>query len=562
MEGWKNQLYFSDNLEVLRRHIPMDSVDLIYLDPPFNSNATYNMLFKEPSGEQSAAQIGAFDDTWKWGPQAEEAFDEAVMAGPPDLAELLKALRQVLRRSNMLAYLSMMAVRLVEMHRVLKSTGSLFLHCDPTASHYIKLILDNIFSPKNFRNEIIWERSQPKGHATTRFSRAHDTIFYYSKSEKLVFNPQFTEHDPGYLEKFYRHVEPETLRRYTLDNLTNPNKERPNLTYEFPPDSGTVRVWRWTRERMLQAWAEGRVVIPEGGVARYKRYLDEMQGTLVKDIWYDIEHLHGSSKEHMGYQTQKPEALLERIIRAASHEGDVVLDPFCGCGTAVAVAERLQRRWIGIDVTYLAIDLVRKRLEDSFGSERAEYEEIGIPRDVPSAERLFKIDPFQFECWALATVGARSARDKRGADRGIDGVMNLRDEYSGEYKKIILQVKGGQGSVSQVRDLKGVLEREKAEIGVFLTLRKPTRQMREEADEAGPFIDQGFPEKRFPRLQILTLEEIFAGKRINFPTWWSPDTFKKSARRRKNNPEESQNNLLKELQEPYEAGGSGSGFKE
>lgn len=555
MEGWKNQLYFGNNLEVLRRHIPVASVDLIYLDPPFNSNATYNMLFKEPSGDQSAAQIAAFDDTWKWGPQAEEAFDEAVMAGPPDLAELLKALRQVLRRSNMLAYLSMMAVRLIELHRVLKPTGSLFLHCDPTASHYIKLILDNIFSPKNFRNEIIWERSQPKGHATTRFSRAHDTIFYYSKSEKSVFNPQFTEHDPGYLEKFYRHVEPETLRRYTLDNLANPNKERPNLTYEFPPGSGTVRVWRWTQERMMQAWDEGRVVIPEGGVARYKRYLDEMQGTLVKDIWYDIEHLHGSHHEHMGYQTQKPEALLARIIRAASHEGDVVLDPFCGCGTAVAVAERLQRRWIGIDVTYLAIDLIRKRLEDSFGNQRAEYEEIGIPRDVPSAERLFKNDPFQFECWALATVGARSARDKRGADRGIDGVMNLRDEYSGDYKKIILQVKGGHVSVPQVRDLKGVLEREQAEIGVFLTLRKPTRQMRKEADEAEPFIDPGFPEKRFPRLQILTIEEIFAGQKINFPTWWSQDTFKKSTRRRKNNPEEGQNNLLKELQEPYDAGG-------
>ena len=553
MEEWKNKLYFSDNLEVLRRHIPMGSIDLIYLDPPFNSNATYNMLFKEPSGEKSAAQISAFEDTWKWGTQAEEAFDEAVMAGPPPLAELLKALRQVLGRTNMLAYLSMMAVRLVEMHRALKPSGNLFLHCDPTASHYIKLILDNIFSPKNFRNEIIWERSQPKGHATTRFSRAHDTIFFYSKSEKSVFNPQFTEHDPAYLERFYRHVEPETGRRYRLGDLTNPNKERPNLTYEFPPGSGTVRVWRWTQERMVQAWAKGRVVIPEKGeVARYKRYLDEMSGTLVKDIWYDIEHLHGSHHEYLGYQTQKPEALLERIIRAGTHEGDVVLDPFCGCGTAVAVAEHLKRRWIGIDVTYLAIDLIRQRLQDSFKGELAPYEEIGIPRDLPSAARLFKLDPFQFECWALATLGARSARYKRGADRGIDGVMILRDEYSGEYKKIILQVKGGQATVSQIRDLKGVLDREKAEIGVFLTLKRPTRQMREEAAAAGSFIDPGFPEQRFPRLQILTIEEIFAGEKIKFPTWWSPDTFKKAARRRKTNPEGSQNNLLKELQETYD----------
>jgi site-specific DNA-methyltransferase (adenine-specific) len=552
MEEWKNKLFFGDNLEVLRRHIPVGSVNLIYLDPPFNSNVNYNMLFKEPSGEQSAAQIAAFEDTWIWGPQAEEAFDEAVLAGPPPLAELLKALRQVLGCTNMLAYLSMMAVRLVEMHRVLKPTGSIFLHCDPTASHYIKLILDSIFSPKNFRNEIIWERSQPKGHATTRFSRAHDTIFFYSKSEKAVFNPQYAEHDPAYLERFYRHVEPETGRRYRLGDLTNPNKERPNLTYEFPPGSGTVRVWRWTKERMMQAWEEGRVVIPEKGeVAQYKRYLDEMSGTPIKDIWYDIEHLHGSSNEYLGYQTQKPEALLERIIRAASNEGDLVLDPFCGCGTAVAVAERLKRRWIGIDVTYLAIDLIRKRLQDSFKNELAPYEEIGIPRDVPSAERLFKLNPFQFECWALASVGARSAREKRGADRGIDGVMNLRDEYSGEYKKIIIQVKGGHVSVSQVRDLQGVLEREKAEIAVFLTLKRPTRQMQEEAAAAGSFIDAQFPKHRFPRLQILTMEDIFTGDKIIFPSWWSQETFKKGPRRRKNNPEESQNNLLKELQEPY-----------
>ncbi len=552
MASWQNQLYFGDNLEILRAgHIPVESVDLIYLDPPFNSNATYNMLFKEPSGEQSAAQITAFEDTWKWGPPAEIALDEAILAGPPPLAEFLKAWRQVLGPSNMLAYLSMMAVRLVELHRVLKSTGSLFLHCDPTASHYIKLILDNIFSPKNFRNEIIWERSQPKGHTKLRFSRCHDTIFFYSKSEKSVFNPTYKEHAPAYLKKFYRFVEPETGRRYTLDNLLNPHKERPNLTYEFPPGSGIVRVWRWTRERMLQAWEEGRVIIPApDGVARFKRYLDEMSGTPIKDIWYDIEHLHGSHGEYMGFQTQKPEALLERIIRAGSNEGDVVLDPFCGCGTAVAVAERLKRRWIGIDVTYLAIDLIRKRLE-GFKSELSPYEEIGIPRDLLSATRLFQLNPFQFECWALASVGARSAREKRGADRGIDGVMHLRDEYSGEYKKIILQVKGGHVTVSQIRDLKGVLDREKVEIGVFLSLKRPTRQMRDEAAAADPLIDPQFPQHRFPRLQILTIEDIFNGQKVAFPTWWSQDTFKKGPRRRKTNPEDAQNNLLRELQEPY-----------
>jgi hypothetical protein len=303
---------------------------------------------------------------------------------------------------------------------------------------------------------------------------------------------------------------------------------------------------------MLKAWNEGRVIIPApDGVARYKRYLDEMEGTPIKDVWHDIEHLHGSSREHLGYPTQKPEALLERIVRAGSNPEDVVLDPFCGCGTAVAVAERLKRRWIGIDVTYLAIDLIRKRLKDSFGNDLAPYEEIGLPQDLPSAERLFQLNPFQFECWALSTQGARSAREKRGADRGIDGVMNLRDEYSGEYKKIILQVKGGQVTVSQIRDLKGVLEREKAELAVFLTLKRPTRQMQQEADAAEPFIDPQFPGKRFSRVQILTVEEIFNGKKIAFPSWWSQETFKKGPRRRKTNPAEAQNNFLKELQEPY-----------
>ena len=237
-----------------------------------------------------------------------------------------------------------------------------------------------------------------------------------------------------------------------------------------------------------------------------------MSGTLIKDIWYDIEHLHGSSNEYMGYQTQKPEALLERIIRAASNEGDIVLDPFCGCGTAVAVAERLKRRWIGIDVTYLAIDLIRKRLQDSFKNELAPYEEIGIPRDLPSAERLLQINPFQFECWVLAMVGARSAQDKRGADRGIDGVMNLRDEYSGEYKKIILQVKGGQVGVSQVRDLKGVLEREKAEIGVFLTLNRPTRQMRQRRLRRGHSLTRNFRSNGFPACKSSPLRRFLPAR--------------------------------------------------
>jgi DNA modification methylase len=251
------------------------------------------------------------------------------------------------------------------------------------------LVLDSIFGPKNFCNEIIWERSQPKGHAVIRFSRAHDVIFFYAKSEATKFNPQYKEHNPEYLQKFYRFNDKETGRRYRLGDLANPNKNRPNLTYEFPPGSGTVRVWQWTKERMIKAWEDGLIVIPEKGeVAQLKRFLDEMPGTLAKDIWTDIEHLHGHQKESLSYPTQKPEALLERIIQASSNEGDIVLDPFCGCGTTINVAERLKRRWIGIDITYLAINLIKRRLKDSFGNELTPYEVIGVPADSLSAQAL------------------------------------------------------------------------------------------------------------------------------------------------------------------------------
>jgi site-specific DNA-methyltransferase (adenine-specific) len=536
MDAWKNQLFFGDNLEILRSgRIPVGSVDLIYLDPPFNSNATYNVLFAEKSGEKSAAQITAFEDTWHWGEEAAAAYDDVMRHGPGKLADLLQALRAFLGGNDMMAYLTMMAVRLVELHRVLKPTGSLYLHCDPTASHYIKLLLDAIFGPKNFRNEIIWERSQPKAHAILRFSRAHDVVFFYSKSEASEFYPQYKEHDPDYIEKFYRHIEPGSGRRYRLGDLTNPNRDRPNLTYEFPPGSGIVRVWRWTKERMMKAWEEGIVVIPpKGGVAQCKRYLDEMPGTLVKDIWDDIEHLHGSQKETLGYPTQKPEALLERIINASSNEGDIVLDPFCGCGTTITVAERLKRRWIGIDITHLAITLIKKRLHYSFPHDLAPYEVIGEPADAMSAAALAEENRHQFEWWALGLVDAAPAQDKKkGADRGVDGMLYFQEKDDGDYHKIVVQVKSGHVNAAMVRDLKGVLDREKAAIGCLITLKPPTRPMKEEAAAAGFYVSELFPEKRFPRLQILTIAELFAGKLLDYPRWVPPKTFKQAARRRK-----------------------------
>ncbi|MBW1991889.1 MAG: restriction endonuclease [Deltaproteobacteria bacterium] len=538
MADWKNQLYFGDNLDILRTYIPTASVDLIYLDPPFNSQATYNVLFREKSGEASAAQITAFEDTWQWGRESEEAYHEVVTAGPRKLADLLQALRAFLGQNDMMAYLTMMAIRLVEMHRVLKPTGSIYLHCDPTASHFVKLVLDSIFGLKNFRNEIIWRRSQPKAHAAKRFSRSHDVIFFYTKSERAIFLPQYREHDQDYINRFYRFIEPETGRRYFLADLTNPNKDRPNLTYEFPPGSGVVRVWRWTRERMMKAWQEGRVVIPEkGGVARYKRYLDEMPGTLTTDIWDDIEHLHGHQKETLGYPTQKPEALLERIIRASSHEGDIVLDPFCGCGTAVVVAE----------ITHLAITLIKKRLHDTFGAELSPYEIIGVPQDYTSACALAEVNRHQFEWWALSLVEAQPARDKRrGPDTGVDGYIYFFDDNTGKAKKIVVQVKSGRHlAVSQIRDLMGVMEREKAVIGAFLCLHEPTRPMWAEAAAAGFYEPESLPGQKYPRLQILTISDLLSGKELLYPRYAPEATFKRAPRRKKGPaPEETQGQLL------------------
>lgn len=528
---WKNKLYYGDNLDVLREHIPDESVDLVYIDPPFNSKATYNVLFQEKNGAAPAAQVKAFEDSWQWDIKAEETYHEVVTHGPKKLADLLQAFRVFLGTNDMMAYLTMMSIRLIELHRVLKPTGSIYLHCDPTASHYIKLVLDAIFGASNFRNEIIWLRTTPKSHITRRFPNTHDVIYFYGKSEESKFNMVYLPHNEDYIKNFYKYIDPDTGRRYRLDNLTNPNKNRPNLTYEF---KGVTRVWRWTKERMEKADQDGRIVSSPGKVPSYKRYLDEMPGTPATSVWTDILNIQSQANERLGFPTQKPETLLERIIRASSNVGDLVLDAFCGCGTTVAVAERLRRRWIGIDITHLAIALMKYRLENTFEKDLSPYETIGIPQDLKSAEALAEQDKYQFEWWALSLVEARPAGDKKkGADKGIDGYIYFFDDHSGQTKKVIIQVKGGHVTASQIRDLKGVLEREKAQIGAFITLQEPTKPMREEAAAAGfyePEIYLG--KKKYPRLQILTINELLNGKQLEFPRL-QLDTFKKAERKSK-----------------------------
>jgi site-specific DNA-methyltransferase (adenine-specific) len=546
MDAWKNQLFFGDNLEILRERIPVASVDLIYLDPPFNSKATYNVLFAEKSGEKSAAQITAFEDTWHWGRESEAAYHEVVTLGPRKLSDLLQALRSFLGTNDMMAYLIMMAVRLVELHRVLKPTGSIYLHCDPTASHYLKLILDAVFSQKNFRNEIIWKRSHAHSSAK-RYGPNHDVIFFYGKSSNIQWNRVFQSYDQEYIDKHYRHID-EHGRRYKHENPTGAGirKGKTGQVWRGIDPSSKNRHWVRPPEELEQLDAEGKIYWPnkKGGWPYIKVYLDEMQGIAVQDVWTDIDVINMMAKERLGYPTQKPEALLERIIRASSNEGDVVLDPFCGCGTALIAAERLQRRWLGIDITHLAITLIKNRFHDTFGPELGPYEVIGEPADLPSAQVLAEVNRHQFEYWALGLVDARPGQDKKkGADSGVDGIINFQDDNSGIYKKVVLQVKSGHVAAAQVRDLKGVMEREKAPIAALLTLKPPSRPMKEEAAAAGFYEPVHFPGHRYPRLQILTIAELLAGRTLEYPRFAPSGTFKKAARRGRD-PGENQESLL------------------
>jgi site-specific DNA-methyltransferase (adenine-specific) len=513
-----NLLYYGDNLDVLRRHIKDDTVDLVYLDPPFKSNQDYNVLFAEKDGTRSASQFKAFEDTWEWNQAAAAMYEEIVESGGR-VSSVLQSFRRFLGTNDLLAYLTMMAPRLVELHRVLKSTGSLFLHCDQTASHYLKLLLDAIFGPDNFRNEIVWKRKAGRGEtnsAAIRFGVTTDTLLFYAKSHATRFNRQYRESNPDYIESKFTHFTPDG-RRYRLDNITSPSY-RYNLIYEYKGYQPPAKGWAVSRERMEQMEAEGRLYLPPDKAKRIqrKRFLDELAGETVDSLWDDIPPINSQAQERLGYPTQKPEALLERVIMASTNEGMTVLDPFCGCGTAAAVAQRLKRNWIGIDITHLAIGLIKSRLRDAFGDEISKaYSVIGEPVSEQDASELAKEDPYQFQWWALGLVGARPIEQKKGSDQGIDGRLYFHDEpEGGKTKQIILSVKSGRVNVSFVRDLRGVIEREKAEIGVLLALEEPTRPMMSEAASAGFYRS---PWGNHPRLQILTIAEILNGKGIDYP---------------------------------------------
>lgn len=462
-----DQLFYGDNLDVLRTHIADESVDLIYLDPPFNSNASYNILFRSPEGSGADASIAAFDDTWIWGPAAEEALLDITQSGNHALHTLIQAMKISIGTNALMAYLAMMAVRLLELHRVLKDTGSLYLHCDPTASHYLKLVLDAVFGPRNFRNEIIWCYHK-WSIAQGQFVRNHDVILFYSKRDgEQTFHTQY-----------------------------------------LPPSPGTMKRWKGKRQQ----------AVFEDGV-RKAGASDADAQTPMPD-WWEISILNPNSKERLGYPTQKPVSLLERIISASSNPGDTVLDPFCGCGTAVDAAQKLGRSWIGIDVTHLAIGLIEKRLREGYGEE-AEFETIGVPCDLASAERLASEDRFQFQTWITLKLGGWPwMGGKKGADKGVDGYFYYVGA-GGPTRTGVISVKAGSNvNPGMLRDLWGVMQRDGHQLGLFVCAAQPTRGMEEEAAAHG-IVETEFG--RFPAMQIFTMGELFQGRLPKLPLLVSPN---------------------------------------
>ncbi len=539
-----NTLFYGDNLPILREYIADEAVDLVYLDPPFNSNRSYNVLFKDESGHEADAQISAFEDSWHWNETAERTYTDLVQDGPARVSAMIGALRGFIGANQMMAYLVMMAARLVELHRVLKPTGSLYLHCDPTASHYLKIILDSIFGAQNFRDEISWLRSGRRSSISKIYRHAHDVILFYTKSSDYVFNMIYEDKDETLLKKY---TSEDARGKYQLVPLMASGRRggetgKPWRGYDPNTRGKGGMHWLTIHSKLEEYVNQGLVDFPRkaDGMPRLKYYLDQNKGVPLSDFWYDIDIINAMGSEGLGYPTQKPVALLERIISASSNEGDIVLDPFCGCGTAIAAAQKLKRKWIGIDVTHLAIALQKNRLKDMFDLKpHADYRVIGEPEDVASAEQLAKEDRYQFQFWALSLVQARPLGDggrgtgdgkrdgKKGSDRGIDGVISFIDDPRGKPKRALVQVKSGHVKSGDVRDLRGTLEREEAALGIFITLEKATREMEREAVAAG-YYHSPLTKRDYPKLQILTIEELLNGAEIKMPI--ERGTFKKAER--------------------------------
>jgi len=536
------QLFYGDNLKVMRTDLQGTKVDLIYLDPPFNSQAAYNIIFPNKSAGR-AAQSMAFADTWHWGSPVEDALNDLTHSHGR-LAQFLTDITTWLNRDSLSAYLVMMAVRLVEMHGLLKPSGSIYLHCDTSASHYLKMIMDVIFGQTNFRSEIIWKGADAHNDAKKQYAGITDRILFYSKDFRhTYFAPQHLPFPQKTLKEWYltlqladgsvrrmtpTEIETQTIpkgsRRFNAGDMSSPSP-RPNLMFAYKGFPHPPKGWRYSMAAMEELDSKGLLLFPKEPTGRImrKRYLDEAKGPVLPDLWTDIPQIRGHDVERLGYPTQKPTALLERIVSVSCPPEGIVLDPFCGCGTAIAASEKLKRSWIGIDITHLSIGLIKTRLQQDFQlTVDKDYDEIGAPTDLEGAHNLAHDKPFQFQFWIVDKIGAQSYGaigdskiGKKGGDTGIDGQYFFRTPDGHKVEQAIVSVKAGKNlNPSMVRDLIGTVQREKAALGIFLCAHEPTKGMLEEAAKAGSYLWGG---KSYPKIQILSASALMAGSRPILP---------------------------------------------
>ena len=529
----KGELWYGDCLTVMRDHMNLGSVDMIYLDPPFNSQREYNAIYKDETGRPLPDQIEAFCDLWELDAERERALRTMPVlmreAGIDDEAvEFWRLWMNALRKTQprLLAYLSYMVERLLVMKGILKPTGSIYLHCDPTASHYIKAMMDAIFGHENFRNEIVWKRTTTHSDSKT-WSRVSDSILFYSRGKRFTWNTPHEPHSDEYIASKYRHDDGDG-RRYTLDNMTSPNP-RPNMMYEWRGFSSPAKGWRYSQGTMARLEEEGRIWYPAFGDSTYdtkrrprlKRYLDEMKGGVMGNVWTDISPINSQAKERLGYATQKPLALLERLIAASSDPGDTVFDPFCGCATTIEAAHKLGRNWIGVDIAIHAIKRVaRVRLQERLGLvEGRDFEIDGVPRTLEGARDLWKRDKYHFQKWAVEEIDG-FVTTKRSADGGVDGRLYFGLPNERDLQSMVIEVKGGKNvGISAVRELRGVLDNDQALMAGLIVMEPlgaaKERNFRRFMADAGDLDALGV---QYPKIQILTVAEILDRKRFLTPS--------------------------------------------
>lgn len=521
-----NHLYFGDCLDVLRdlkENYPQPFIDLIYIDPPFNSKRNYNVLFESMDMKDANAQKQAFADTWTNVAYMDELHMLAEMH--KDLYDVLTAFSKAKSISDSaVAYLTTMALRILYMHKLLKDTGSFYLHCDPTMSAYLKLVCDMIFEEKNFKSDITWQRTG--AHSDSKnFANNADSILYYTKSLKYNFSTQYQPYKSEYLKRYKYN---DTKGNFLDRDLTAGGLSGGGYEYEW---KGITKVWRCPVETMKRYEIEDKIYYTKNGTPRLKQYLSEMEGVPCTSVWTDISPINSQSQERLGYPTQKPETLMERIIKASSNEGDVVADFFCGCGTTIAVAQKLNRKWLGADISHLAIRLIVKRLVDSYGEGVKHNIKIhGFPADVASARELAeKTDKGRilFQEWVIEVLLNGVVNEKKVADGGFDGYLTYQTQAGKEF--VLIEIKSGKVNVTNIREFVQVIDKQNANAGIFVCFESTvTKEMLKEAKHAG-HIKIGNVEFGQDKIQIITIEQLMSNHYPNLPNVSS--TFKKAQRK-------------------------------